>query len=228
MSKSTKKQTILLLTPRSLGIDRCALDEEARAIQLELERSCHRDEFELVTRWASRPLDLLRELRRLKPTIVQLSGRCCCGNLREHQLGWSTRRDVVLGYPDGGLIFQGPDGLQFVSAGTLAQTFGATGASVRLVVLSTCYSDEQADALLMHVDCVVGLTGSISDNAARNFAIGFYGGLGERESVAAAYRQGCAAISLEGLPGREEPRIKVRTGIDADQLVLSRAGELRR
>jgi hypothetical protein len=221
MYRSAKKHTILFLAHNSLGTDRFALDEEARAIQVELERSCHRDEFELVTRWASRPLDLLRELRKLKPTVVQLSGHGCCSERREHQLGRSMHRNVILGRLDGGLSFQGPNGLQFVSAGALAQTFSAAGASVRLVVLSACYSDEQADALLVHVDCVVRLNRSISDNAARNFAIGFYGGLGERESVAAAYRQGCAAISLEGLPNGERPRLKVRDGIDADQLVLS-------
>jgi hypothetical protein len=32
------------------------------------------------------------------------------------------------------------------------------------------------------------MSGSIGDDAARNFAIGFYGGLGERESIAAAVR----------------------------------------
>jgi tetratricopeptide (TPR) repeat protein len=61
-------------------------------------------------------------------------------------------------------------------------------------------SDPWAEAVLAHVDCVVSTRGTIRDDAARSFAIGFYGGLGERESVAAAYQQGCAAIRLEGLP----------------------------
>jgi hypothetical protein len=42
------------------------------------------------------------------------------------------------------------------------------------------------------VDCVVGMSGAIHDDAARNFAIGFYGGLGERESIAAALRDAIA------------------------------------
>ena len=50
---------------------------------------------------------------------------------------------------------------------------------VQLVVLNACYSAPIATALLAHVDCVVGMTGAIQDNAAQNFAIGFYGGLGE-------------------------------------------------
>jgi hypothetical protein len=59
------KHTILFLAANPLGTDRVALDREARAIQVELERSGFRDRFELVTRWAAEPLDLLRELRKL-------------------------------------------------------------------------------------------------------------------------------------------------------------------
>ena len=61
----------------------------------------------------------------------------------------------------------------------------------------------------------------IRDDAARSFAIGFYGGLGARESIAAAYAQGCAAISLEGLTDADRPQLAVRDGVDAKQLVLA-------
>jgi hypothetical protein len=123
--------------------------------------------------------------------------------------------------PQRGLFFQGPDGqAQVVTAQALHETFGAAGASVRLVVLSACYSDVQAEALRAHVDCVVGMSGSIVDDAARTFAIGFYGGLGERESITAAFHQGCAAISLEGLHDTDRPQLRVRNGVDASKLVL--------
>lgn len=92
---------------------------------------------------------------------------------------------------------------------------------MKLVVLNACYTEVQAQALLTHVDCVVGIGGSIHDDAARNFAIGFYGGLGERESVATAYQQGRAAISLEGLHDGDRPQLKVRHGVDATQLILA-------
>ena len=172
-----------------------------RAIQAELERSGYRGWFKLETRWAAQPLDLLRELRRLKPTVVHFSGH---GGPSPVGTG-ATSRDVSAGagpYDNElqrGLFFQGPDGrAQVVTAQALDEAFSAAGSSVKLVVLSACYSDMQAEALRAHVDCVVGMSGSIVDDAARNFAIGFYGGLGECESIAAAFRQGYAAISLEG------------------------------
>ena len=53
---------------------RLALDREASAIQSEIERAGYRDSFEFVMRWAAGPLDLLRELRKLRPTVVHFSG----------------------------------------------------------------------------------------------------------------------------------------------------------
>jgi len=216
-----KKHTILFLAANPSGTDRLELDREARSIRVELERSGYRDCFELETRWAAEPLDLLRELRKLKPTVVHFSGHS----------------------GQNGLFFQAADGSpQVVSAEALEDTFGAAGASVRVVVLNACYGEAQAEALLPHVECVVGVSGAIRDDAARSFAIGFYGGLGEGESVAAAYKQGCAAISLEDpidgprndrdvmapgrnevepAPGRDRPRLKVRDGFDAERLVLA-------
>jgi Lon protease-like protein len=220
------KHTILFLAANPLGTDRLALDREARAIQVELARSGDRNKFDLVTCWAAEPLDLLRELRKLKPTVVHFSGHGCC---KSGRLGGEEPHRDVVGEPsvfDGdhqhGLFFQGPDGRPtLVSSTALAETFGAAGSSVKVIVLNACYSEAQAKALLAHIDCVVGISGSIRDAAARNFAIGFYGGLGERESVAAAYRQGRAAISLEGLPDGERPQLKLREGIDAERFVLT-------
>lgn len=63
--------------------------------------------------------------------------------------------------------------------------------------------------------------GSIDDDAARIFAVGFYGGLGEGASIAAAYQQGRAAISLEGLPDGEKPKLKTREGVDASRFILA-------
>src|ERR1051325_8582017 len=73
-ARATKKHVILFLAASPHDTSRLALDREARAIHLELKRSGYRDRFDFVTRWAAEPLDLLRELRELKPTIVHFSG----------------------------------------------------------------------------------------------------------------------------------------------------------
>lgn len=239
------KQTILFLAANPAGTNVLALGEEARAIHLELERSGHGDRFALETRWAVRPLDLLHELGKLKPAVVHFSGHGGSSDPGDSSpagataAGPTAKRDAIVDpeSPDApssgggpadssGLFFQGPDGLpQIVTARSLTDTFGAAGASVKLVVLSACYSKAQAEALRNHVDCVVGVKGSIGDAAARGFAIGFYGGLGNGDPAGTAFRRGCAAIRLMGLSDADQPQLETRTGVDADRLVLGGAAD---
>ena len=130
------KHTIVFLAANPAGTDRLALDREAHDIQAELERSGHRDRFKFVTRWAVEPLDLLRELRKLRPTVVHFSGHGS-GTSAASPSG-QPRRDMVaagmVGIEDlqdiePGLFFQGPDGRpQFVSCAALEDTLGAGAA----------------------------------------------------------------------------------------------------
>jgi WD40 repeat protein len=198
----TNKHVILFLAANPSETGQLALDREARSIHVELKRSGHRDSFDFVTRWATEPLDLLRELRALKPTIVHFSGH------GRHAAS--------------GLYFHAENGgAQMVPPEAIAQAFAAAGTQVKLVVLNACYSAPVAAALLAHVDCVIGMSGAIQGAAARSFAIGFYGGLGEHESVTVAFAQGVAAIHLEGLPDADQPQLKTRAGVDAGQILLA-------
>ena len=199
--------TILFMAANPAGTDARALAEQARAIQAELERAGHRDRFAFETRWAAQPLDLLREMVKLKPTVVHF----CGGRLADS-------RGAA---PAAGVYFQGPDGhAQLVSGEALARAFDAVG-SVKLVVLDACYSELHADAIAAHIDCVVGMAGGIVDQAATSFSIGLYGGIGEGESVAAAFKQGCAAIGMTGAGDPGQPQLRVRQGVDARRLVLA-------
>src|SRR5262245_44319157 len=89
-----EKHTVLFLAANPIGTDRLCLDEEARAIHDELQRSGQRDRVELVTRWAIQPLDLLRELRKLRPTVVHFSGHGSRRAVRTRRPDGS-RRDVT-------------------------------------------------------------------------------------------------------------------------------------
>jgi hypothetical protein len=110
--------------------------------------------------------------------------------------------------------------MQPVDAEALQATFGAAGSSVKLVVLSACFTEIGAARLCAQVDCVVGIPRSIGHEAALPFAIGFYGGLGERASVAEAFAHGCAAIGLAGSRHADRAQLRTRAGVDAGTLVL--------
>jgi hypothetical protein len=190
---ATKKHVIMFLAANPRDTGHLALDEEARSIHLELKRSGFRDRFEFVTRWAIEPIDLLRDLRELRPTIVHFSGHGARSTATEP----TSNRDVVAigapsDQPDGLVVHSANGHSRIVTPDALAQTFAAVRAEVRLVMLNACYSASMAEALLAHVDCVVGMSEAIHDDAARSFLVGFYGGLGEHESIAAAFKQGKA------------------------------------
>lgn len=230
-----RKHRVLFLAANPRGTDRLALDREARAITTELERSKGRDSFEFATRWAARPLDLLHELRALKPIVVHFSGHGGRAVASARPSDAAPLRDIGGGITPHdneqreGLLFHAPDdGPQVVPAAVLADTFAAAGASVKVVLLNACYSEPLAEALLRHVDCVVGMAGSICDDAARRFAIDFHAGIMGRESIRAAYQQGCVAISLEGLPDAARPQLRVRNGVDASRLILAALPDARR
>ncbi len=203
------KHTILFLAANPHrtaqgGLDpqvrRVAFDREARAIEMELKLSGFPGRFEFETRWAAEPQDLLREVRKLKPTVVHFSGHGDQDGLLLHAEHGEARR---------------------VSPAAVAETFGVAGSSVKLVVLSACHSEAPARALLAHVDCVVWMSGALHDNTARAFAIGFYGALGDQQSVAVAYLNGIAAISLEGQSDVGRPQLEEREQGKAAQIVLA-------
>jgi hypothetical protein len=195
-----KPHKILFLAADPNGTDRLGFDREARSIQRELEMSGRRDWFQIETRWAAEPLDLLREIRKLKPTVVHLVGH---------------------GGPNG-ILFQTADGrARVVTAEAFGKALNAAGGSVKLVVLRAGYSEADAEVIRAHVDCVVWIDGAIHQEAARSFAVGFYGGLCDCEPVAVAHEQGQAAINLDGLAEGDRPQLMVRDGIDASTLLLT-------
>jgi hypothetical protein len=52
-ARTASKHVILFLAANPRDTGRLALDQEARAIHVELKRTGYRDRFEFVTRWAA-------------------------------------------------------------------------------------------------------------------------------------------------------------------------------
>jgi hypothetical protein len=92
--------------------------------------------------------------------------------------------------------------------------------NIRLVFLNTCYSREQALALVETIDCVIGMKKSISDHAAIAFASSFYRAVGFGRSLQEAFDQGRTSLLLEGIPEVNVPELLVRRGVDAKKVLL--------
>lgn len=178
-----------------------ALDEEAREIAEKLRLSRDRDDFELVTRWAVRPADLLQAINEHLPHIVHFSGH-------------GTRSGEIVLAAAGG-------GEQPVTAKALAAVFGASPDATRIVLLNACHSAVQARAIGRHIDFVIGMRAPIDDRSAVIFAAAFYSALGFGRSVRQAFDQGVAAVLLNGRPDHDVPRLLIRAGADPAQTLTA-------
>jgi hypothetical protein len=59
------------------------------------------------------------------------------------------------------------------------------------------------------------------DHDARCFAVGFYRALGNRRSMGQALEHAVATLAANQLANQRRPRLRTRTGIDPNQLVLT-------
>lgn len=181
---------ILILSANPKNTDKLRLDEEVREIQVGLERSKSRDQFEIITRSALRVDDLRRTLLDHEPHIVHFSGH---------------------GAGEHGLALENSVGqMQLVSTASLAKLFKLFQDTIECVVLNACYSEAQAESIHQHINCVIGMNSTIGDRAAIEFAVGFYDALGAGRSYNQAYEFGCSAIDLESIPEAETPVLKIR------------------
>ena len=114
--------------------------------------------------------------------------------------------------------------VKVVSGVALGDLFAKAGSSVRLVFLNACYSAEQSDALVEHVDFVVGISGAIVDEAAQVFATAMYRALAFGRTIQAAFDLGVNALMLEDLKeGGARPVLRAREGADPNTTTLVQA-----
>jgi len=201
-------RTLLILAANPKGTERRRLDEEVKKIEQGLERSKRRDQFKLVVKLAVTDDDLRRAMLDNEPEIVHFSGH----GSGESQGGQGRDLVPVQVKESGGLAFEDDGGhVQLITGDALARLFELCADSVKCVVLNACYSEEQANAIAEHIDYVVGMKKAIGDEAAIKFAVGFYDALGAGRDVEKAFKFGCIAIDLKGIPEYLTPVLKKKS-----------------
>ena len=182
-----KPVKILFLATNPKDIGQLRRDEEIREIKQALLQAEFRDKFDIEQEWAVRVTDLQGHLLRHKPDIVHFSGRGSEANelILEDLQGYS----------------------QTVPTGALSQLFNVLKQNVRCVVLNASYTKKQAQAIAKHIDCVIGMSKAIGDEAAINFAIAFYQALGYGKDVKTAFDLGCVQIDLQRINEKDTPKL---------------------
>jgi hypothetical protein len=203
--RPASRHLILFLAANPSDSTRLALDAECAAIERELRMTLGRDDFDFRSKWAVNIDEMMRHLNEYQPTIVHFSGH-------------GRSRGGVEAAEGTGICLQ--DERQYVSERALAQMIASAAPSTRVVVLNACFSVALAESLRNLVDCVVGMNGAISDDAARSFAVGFYRALGNRRSIGNAIAQAIATLAAKRLPDEHIPVCRTRDGVNADRLFL--------
>lgn len=174
------------------------LDMEAREIREAIERARHRDSVLLEDRWAVRTRDLFQALNSVEPTIVHFSGH---------------------GGPDGSLVFEGEFGeTKLVTPSAMATALATMADTVRLLVFNACFSETQAAEVVNSIEAAIGMSTSVSDDAAVVFASTFYSAIGFGLSLEKSFNQARAALAMDCPGEHETPQLYVADGLDASEI----------
>jgi hypothetical protein len=180
------------LSPQNAG--RIRLEKECREIDEKIRASDFRDVLTFHTKWAVQPQDLFQHINQIDPDIIHISGH---------------------GDRSGHIAFEDQLGnAKLVDPSALVNAIAITNRKTRTVLFNACFSQIAAASLSDHIDCTIGMSDSINDDSAILFAASFYRALGFGKSVQQAYREGGAALVLEGLPGVHLLNLNSRKGVD--------------
>lgn len=190
--------TILFLAANPADTGPLRLGEEMREIDRALRASEYRDRFEIKQQWAVQIGDLHEALLRHQPDIVHFSGH-------------GTEESEILVEDETGAG-------RSVPQAELSRLFSVLRDNIRCVVLNACWSEQQAQAIATHIDCVVGMTRAVGDAGAIQFAVGFYRALGFGRNVQTAFDLGTNQIGLLQLPDGTTPRLVAKRAAKATEV----------
>jgi hypothetical protein len=192
---STPIRKILLLSANPESTSQLRLSEEMREIRNGLRRAKKREFYLIDTAEAVRYRDIHRAILDYEPHIIHF-----CGH----------------GTGEEGLVFEDEIGQpKLVDAEAIAGLFQLFADQVECVVLNACFSKYQAQEIAKHIKYVVGMSQTIQDKAAIEFAVGFYDGLGANKDYKFAYQLGCNLIRMAGIPQQLIPQLIIKKEISS-------------
>ena len=167
-TESTQRAiTILFVSAEPGNLKRLRLAEELREIKRALRRSNLRSLFNLEVCLAARPEDLLEEMDDVKPDIVHFSGH---------------------GSDKGEFFLQDESGKASATPAHAFQSlFQRFTGETRCVILNSCTTEFQMNAIALTGIHAIGTISPISDKAAIAFSARFYKVLGDKLDLSDAF-----------------------------------------
>ena len=176
------------------------LEKEAREIRESIIKSLNRDSINFETRWATRTTDLFQCINEVNPTIIHFSGH---------------------GTKNGELVFQdNNDNPKIVSREAITEMINASTDDVRLVVFNNCFSSTIAESVVENIEAAIGMSVSIGDNAAIQFASQLYSAIGFGLSLDKAFNQAVISLKIENIEEDKTPQLYVNENFSAKDIYL--------
>lgn len=175
---------ILVLAANPADTSPLQLAKEVHDIKEGLLRSRHRDEFEFLTEWTVSARGLRRALLDHRPEFI-------------HFCGHGNKRGIALEDESGAT--------QRVGTDALAELFSHFASHLRCVLLNSCDSQPQAEAISQVIPYAIGMRGKVEDESAVEFAVGFYDAVGAGRTIDDAFALGRNAIHSIGSPDHSRP-----------------------
>lgn len=172
-SSRGEKKTILILVANPNKISRTDFDEEIYKIEESLEYRNVRRQFNVIPKFMVKLADIRKALLYYRPQIVHFIGH---------------------GDEDGLKLEDHNRNISSISNEVLSDLFRLCSKDIKIVILSSCYSASQANAISKHIKYVIGMLDKIMNDAAIEFAVGFYDGLAGGRSIKDSFDFGCNAI----------------------------------
>ena len=196
-----EKLRVLMLGASSEGDLR--VGREQKRIRAAVESALHRDQIELDVRPAATTNDLLDGLSKFRPHVVHFSGHS-----NDDLIVFECETDE----PRDGVV---------VDAGVFARAIRATDDPPLLVLLNSCKSASQIDALVEQiVPFAIGMADKVGDADAINYAAQFYASVANGQSVQSAHLAGKVRLELDGLEGSELPTLAWADDVDPGTTML--------
>ncbi|WP_138989351.1 CHAT domain-containing protein [Larkinella sp. C7] len=172
----TSKCRVLFLASDPVNNARLRLQEEYREINEVLLKGRLRNKFILDSRNAVRAGDITQAIHDFSPDIIHFSGHGSTTGIQvEDQFGNS----------------------KLIKKNELTNLFKLLSSKVSCVILNSCYSKDQADAIAMYIPFVIGIEDAISDQVAISFTVGFYKALAGGNTIPKAFEFGKVEIGLQ-------------------------------
>lgn len=187
MEKTLKERTKILFIASSPN-DQSILNAgmEQRLIEEALQLSTQRDTFEISFKHGAKLATLTRELMQFEPQILHFTGH---GDIS----------GIAMEEDNGSTIL--------VPNSSLERLFKLFKGKINCVILSSCYSSNQAEIISQQNMYVIGMNDTVGVVAATEFSKGFYQALGEGKSVYDSFNFGLVHLTTSDENQQDIPEI---------------------